>query len=78
MNRRGAPSSYSSVDKGDVSPVKNQKQCGSCVAFATIAVVETCFKKITGVFGDYSEQELVDCGYRKNMAMGCHGAQCYC
>ena len=77
LNRRGAPSSYSSVDKGIVSPVKNQKQCGSCVAFATIAVVETCFKKITGMFGDYSEQELVDCGYRKNMAMGCRGAQCY-
>jgi len=77
MNRGGAPESYSSVDEGNVSPVKSQKQCGSCVAFATLAVVETCFKKVTGEFGDYSEQELVDCGYRKNQANGCNGAQCF-
>ena len=59
---------------------------GSCVAFANMAAIETCFKKKTGVFGefsetfagyknhettepgDYSEQQLVDCGYQKNGA----------
>ena len=76
-NRARVPRSYSAVDEGIVSPIKNQKQCGSCVAFATVATIETCFKKITGVFGDYSEQELVDCGYNKNYAYGCNGAQCY-
>ena len=76
-NRGSAPRSYSAVDEGIVSPIRNQKQCGSCVAFATVATIETCFKKITGVFGDYSEQELVDCGYNKNYAYGCNGAQCY-
>lgn len=40
-----------------------QKQCGSCVAFSNMALVETCFKKVTGVFGDYAEQQFVDCGY---------------
>jgi len=76
-SRASVPRSYSSVDQGYVTPVRNQKQCGSCVSFTTIAMVETCFKKITGVFGDYSEQELVDCGYRKNYANGCNGAQMY-
>merc|ERR1719309_694011 len=68
------PASYSSLSKGWVSPVKNQQQCGSCVAFSSMAAIETCFKKATGVFGDYSEQQLVDCGYQKEGANGCNGA----
>jgi len=76
-SRASVPRSYSSVDERYVTPVRDQKQCGSCVAFATIAAIEVCFKKLTGVEGDYSEQELVDCGYRKNYANGCRGAQCY-
>jgi len=68
------PASYSSVDLGLVSPVKNQKQCGSCVAFSNMALVETCFKKVTGKFGDYSEQQFVDCGYGQYGANGCDGA----
>merc|ERR1712180_365720 len=62
-NRQAVPDQYSAVDEGHVSPVKSQGQCGSCVAFASMSSVETCFKKITGVFGDYSEQQMVDCGY---------------
>merc|ERR1719219_2185157 len=74
-SRAAVPSSYSAVDLGLVSPVKSQKQCGSCVAFSNMAMVETCFKKITGVFGDYSEQQMVDCAYGdKNGAWGCGGA----
>merc|ERR1711973_51076 len=74
LNRASVPSSYSSKRLGLVSPIKNQLQCGSCVSFSTIAAVETCFKKLTNVFGDYSEQQLVDCGYKKNNANGCNGA----
>ena len=33
LRRDSVPASYSAVDAGLVSPVKNQKQCGSCVAF---------------------------------------------
>ena len=33
LRRDAVPASYSAVDAGLVSPVKNQKQCGSCVAF---------------------------------------------
>merc|ERR1711872_926296 len=64
----------SSVDEGHVTPVRNQKQCGSCVAFSNLAVIETCFKKLTGEDNDYSEQQLVDCGYGRNGAMACSGA----
>jgi len=77
FSRASAPASYDSKALGDVSPVKNQHQCGSCVAFANMALIETCFKKITGVFGDYSEQQLVDCGFGQNGANGCDGAYTY-
>merc|ERR1712209_347942 len=76
-NRAATPASYDSDALGLVSEVKNQKQCGSCVAFANMAAIETCFKKATGVFGDYSEQQLVDCGYQQNGANGCNGAYTY-
>jgi len=61
----------------DVSSVKHQGKCGSCVAFATMAAVEFCFRNLTGKFGDYSEQELIDCGYGHFGADGCHDAQLY-
>jgi len=73
-SRASVPSSYSSVALGHVSPVKNQKQCGSCVAFSNMALIETCFKRKTGAFGDYSEQQMVDCGYDGRRAKGCNGA----
>ena len=44
------------------------------MAFANMAAIETCFHKITGVFGDYSEQQMVDCGYDGDTANGCNGA----
>jgi Papain family cysteine protease len=37
-----------------------------------MAVIETCFRRVTGRFGDYSEQELIDCAYgRQPGANGC-------
>jgi len=76
-SRASVPDSYSSVDEGNVSPVRSQGSCGSCVAFANMALVETCFKKVTGVFGDYSEQQLLDCGYDQYGAAGCDGAPAF-
>ena len=74
FDRSDSPGSYSSVELGYDTVVKNQMKCGSCVAFASLAAVEVCFKKLTGVEGDYSEQQLVDCGFDKNGAAGCEGA----
>merc|ERR1719410_122731 len=77
-SRAAVPASYSAVTAGLVTPVKSQGNCGSCAAFATMALVETCFAKNIGgasKTGDYSEQHFVDCGYGYNgMINGCNGA----
>jgi len=80
---KSAPAEWSWVDQGGVSSVKNQAQCGSCAAFATIATIDTCFWIQTGsLFDDLSEQHLMDCanGHFYNDdngawgAFGCNGA----
>lgn len=68
------PPAYDSTVLGYVSPVKAQGPCGSCVVFTTLAVIETCFKKVSGEFVDLSEQHMMDCGYDGIANNGCKGA----
>jgi len=74
LDRRTAPDSYSAVERNWVTPVRHQRSCGSCVAFASVAVMEVLFKKLTGQDNDFSEQQLVDCAYWQFGAKGCGGA----
>ena len=65
------PETIDWVAEGAVTPVKNQKQCGSCWAFSTTGAVEGVNAIKTGKLISLSEEELISCS--KNGNMGCNG-----
>jgi len=48
-------------EKGIVSDVKNQGECGSCWTFGTASTVESYWALATGDLQDLSEQQILDC-----------------
>jgi len=65
-----APASVDWRDKGAVTAVKDQGQCGSCWAFSAVANIEGQYQITTGKSVQFSEQELVSCDTNDS---GCNG-----
>merc|ERR1712127_383325 len=65
-----APDDIDWTTKGAVTPVKNQKQCGSCWAFSTTGSIEGAFQIAGNKLTSLSEEELVECDHVDD---GCKG-----
>ncbi|KMT04500.1 hypothetical protein BVRB_8g181660 [Beta vulgaris subsp. vulgaris] len=70
QNLNDMPPSLDWREKGAVTPIKYQGQCGCCWAFSTVAAVEGLNQIKTGQLIPLSEQELLDCVQNNN---GCQG-----
>ncbi|KAM7357973.1 cathepsin K2 [Cochliomyia hominivorax] len=67
------PDAFDWREKGGVTPVKFQGECGSCWSFAVTGAIEGHVFRKTGKLINLSEQNLIDCGKEEYGLAGCDG-----
>lgn len=71
------PESFNWVEKGAVTPVKDQKRCGSCYAFGSNVAFEAQYFLQTGTLRSFSEQNLIDCALKNDGCAGGFPSECF-
>lgn len=69
INQTALPLKWDWRDKDAVTPVKDQNPFGTCWAFSFVATVESAYLIQTGESLNLSEQDLINCGTRRNVAV---------
>ena len=57
----GLPSAFDWRDSGNVTPVKDQRPCGTCWVFGPISALESRVSIVNGTLYDFSEQNAACC-----------------
>ena len=70
------PESVDWRTSGNVTPVKDQGDCGSCWTFSTTGALESAYSIDTGKLVEMSEQLLMDCA-RNESNYSCEGGEIY-
>lgn len=64
------PRSVNYLEQGFITPVKDQKRCNACYAFAATSAVEALFKRRNRTSVSLSEQEILDCSKEDEDCVG--------
>ena len=67
------PETFDWREKGAVTPINDQKKCGSCYAMSSLGAVESHWFIRSGKLIEMSEQEIIDCSIEKYLGLGCSG-----